>query len=131
MVFSYKSDLVLKVNTILIVLAISSKVTGYKNSSPIMETIYWCKFEVFGRVQGVFFRKYTEKQANILGVRGWCKNTKEGTVKGELEGPLGPLNEMKHWLQAEGSPHSKIEKVIFSQNMESENYRFNGFSIRD
>jgi acylphosphatase len=29
-----------------------------------------CDFEVFGKVQGVYFRKYTEKQAIILGLRG-------------------------------------------------------------
>ena len=27
-------------------------------------------FEVFGKVQGVFFRKYTQKKGNELGLRG-------------------------------------------------------------
>jgi acylphosphatase len=43
-------------------------------------------FEVFGRVQGVNFRAYTAKNAKQLGLRGWCMNTKQGTVAGELEG---------------------------------------------
>lgn len=30
----------------------------------------FCEFEVFGKVQGVYFRKYTERQAIILGLRG-------------------------------------------------------------
>lgn len=46
------------------------------------------------RFQGVFFRKYTEKQAQHLGLRGWCMNTAEGTVKGQLEGSQNELNEM-------------------------------------
>ena len=33
-------------------------------------------YEVFGRVQGVFFRKYTAKQANALKLNGWIMNTK-------------------------------------------------------
>ena len=36
-----------------------------------------CSFEVFGKVQGVFFRKYTKQQAQALGVTGWCRNTAE------------------------------------------------------
>lgn len=45
-------------------------------------------------IKGVFFRKYTQKQAQLLGLRGWCMNTNEGTVKGQLEGPQNELNEM-------------------------------------
>ncbi|KAK7086906.1 Acylphosphatase-1, partial [Halocaridina rubra] len=43
-------------------------------------------FEVFGMVQGVFFRKHTQKQAKKLELKGWCKNTQQGTVSGQLEG---------------------------------------------
>lgn len=77
--------------------------------------LYALDFEVFGKVQGnsvnlftiflninsnintilgVFFRKYTEKQANSLGLKGWCMNTDTGTVRGQLEGPQNELNEM-------------------------------------
>ena len=33
-------------------------------------------YEVFGRVQGVFFRKFTNDKAKNLGLRGWVKNTR-------------------------------------------------------
>ncbi|EDV93500.1 GH18239 [Drosophila grimshawi] len=95
-----------------------------------MSGLYSCGFEVFGRVQGVFFRKYTEKQANQLGVRGWCMNTRDDTVKGILEAPLAPLNEMKHWLQTTGSPSSRIDKAVFTETKEISNYNFNDFSIK-
>ncbi|XP_061393786.1 acylphosphatase-2 [Musca vetustissima] len=87
-------------------------------------------FEVFGKVQGVFFRKYTEKQANHLGLRGWCMNTSEGTVKGQLEGPQNELNEMKHWLQNKGSPSSRIDKAEFSEMKPIEDYSFQSFGIK-
>jgi acylphosphatase len=45
------------------------------------------RYEVFGRVQGVFFRKYTQKEAIRLGIVGWVKNTPQGTVEGEAQGP--------------------------------------------
>ena len=38
-------------------------------------------FEVFGKVQGVFFRKYTQRQAVELGVRGWIMNTRYVLIK--------------------------------------------------
>ena len=43
------------------------------SSAPLVR----CSFEVFGKVQGVFFRKYTKAQAQALGVTGWCRNTAE------------------------------------------------------
>ncbi|XP_023293513.2 acylphosphatase-2 [Lucilia cuprina] len=87
-------------------------------------------FEVFGKVQGVFFRKYTEKQAKLLDLRGWCMNTADGTVKGQLEGPQNELNEMKYWLQNKGSPSSRIDKAVFSEIRPIENYTFQTFGIK-
>ncbi|XP_034661520.1 acylphosphatase-2-like isoform X1 [Drosophila subobscura] len=99
-------------------------------SSTLAKSLFACDFEVFGRVQGVFFRKHTERQANRLGVRGWCMNTRKGTVKGQLEAPLPQLNEMKNWLETKGSPSSIIEKATFTAAKEIPDYTFNGFSIK-
>ncbi|XP_018516253.1 acylphosphatase-2 isoform X2 [Lates calcarifer] len=44
-------------------------------------------FEIFGHVQGVCFRMYTEKQGLQLGLVGWVKNTYSGTVVGQVQGP--------------------------------------------
>ena len=38
--------------------------------------------------------KNTEEAAKRLGIRGWCMNTREGTVKGVIEGEEKPFNEM-------------------------------------
>ncbi|KAH7647228.1 acylphosphatase [Cryptosporidium bovis] len=83
-----------------------------------MHDIQRCKFEVFGKVQGVYFRKYTSNKANELGVFGWCSNTPEDTVVGELEGPRNKIQEMIRFLENEGSPNSVIEKCIVS-NLQS------------
>ncbi|EDW97409.2 acylphosphatase-2 [Drosophila yakuba] len=98
--------------------------------SGVAKQLFACNFEVFGRVQGVFFRKYTEQEAKRLGVRGWCMNTRDETVKGQLEAPLAELNEMKHWLQSKGSPSSKISKAEFSPAQEIEAYTFTSFAIK-
>ncbi|VEN43387.1 unnamed protein product [Callosobruchus maculatus] len=58
------------------------------------EKLLSVNFEVYGRVQGVFFRKYTEKEANKLGLKGWCMNTSQGTVKGIIEGTPSKVDEI-------------------------------------
>ncbi|KAE8749951.1 hypothetical protein FOCC_FOCC003423 [Frankliniella occidentalis] len=82
------------------------------------------EFEVYGRVQGVFFRKYTQKQGKELGLRGWCMNTPKGTVLGQLEGEVQQVEKMKYWLQRTGSPESSIDKAEFRNVKEIESYTF-------
>ncbi|XP_026292331.1 acylphosphatase-2-like isoform X3 [Frankliniella occidentalis] len=88
------------------------------------------EFEVYGRVQGVFFRKYTQKQGKELGLRGWCMNTPKGTVLGQLEGEVQQVEKMKYWLQRTGSPESSIDKAEFRNVKEIESYTFTSFEIR-
>ncbi|XP_064551375.1 acylphosphatase-2 [Drosophila montana] len=92
--------------------------------------IYSTMFEIFGRVQGVYFRKHTQIKAKQLGLNGWCMNTKEGTVKGIMEGPQDMISEMRLWLQHKGSPRSIIEKAVFTSNEPIPTYNFNAFTIR-
>ncbi|XP_062346573.1 acylphosphatase-2 isoform X7 [Cinclus cinclus] len=56
-------------------------------------------YEVFGRVQGVCFRMYTEQEAKKLGVVGWVKNTSQGTVTGQVQGPEEKVNEMEYCVR--------------------------------
>lgn len=38
--------------------------------------------------------QYTEQEANRLGLKGWCMNTRQDTVKGILEGSPTSVNQM-------------------------------------
>ncbi|XP_038607781.1 acylphosphatase-2 isoform X3 [Tachyglossus aculeatus] len=51
-------------------------------------------YEVSGRVQGVCFRMYTESEAKKMGLVGWVKNTRQGTVIGQVQGPVEKVNSM-------------------------------------
>jgi len=86
------------------------------------------KFRVHGKVQGVFFRANTEKKAASLGLKGWVRNVKDGTVQGVAEGDPPKLAEMKHWLEKVGSPHSVIEKCDF-EDYSIEELQFEGFYV--
>ena len=54
------------------------------------------KFEVFGKVQGVFFRASTQEFANSIGIRGWVQNTQRSTVIGEGEGNAEQVDKFKY-----------------------------------
>ncbi|NXY68902.1 ACYP2 protein, partial [Glareola pratincola] len=85
-------------------------------------------YEVFGRVQGE--DAYTEEEARKLGVVGWVKNTSQGTVTGQVQGPEDKVNAMKSWLSKVGSPSSRIDRTSFSNEKEISKLDFSGFSTR-
>ncbi|KAM8834352.1 acylphosphatase-1 isoform X2 [Synchiropus splendidus] len=86
-------------------------------------------YEVFGRVQGVFFRKYTQAEGKKLGLVGWVQNTSAGTVKGQLQGKRSGVEEMQAWLKSTGSPKSKIQKAEFRNEKTVERLDHSSFDI--
>ncbi|XP_035982218.1 acylphosphatase-2 [Fundulus heteroclitus] len=87
-------------------------------------------FEIFGHVQGVCFRMYTEKEGLRLGLVGWVKNTHGGTVVGQVQGPADQVEEMKVWLSKEGSPTSRITKAKFTNQKAIDTVEMSGFKTR-
>ncbi|XP_006727658.1 acylphosphatase-2 isoform X1 [Leptonychotes weddellii] len=87
-------------------------------------------YEVFGRVQGVCFRMYTEGEAKKIGVVGWVKNTSKGTVTGQVQGPEEKVNSMMSWLSKVGSPSSRIDRTNFSNEKTISKLEYSNFSIR-
>ena len=65
---------------------------------------------VYGHVQGVYFRDYTEQEATRLGVTGWVANQSDGTVKVVAEGADAALNQLVEWLHT-GSPLARVDWV--------------------
>ena len=65
---------------------------------------------VRGRVQGVFFRSSTQREAKRLGLTGWVKNLADGTVEVVAEGEDEALRELLGWLQR-GPTAARVERV--------------------
>jgi acylphosphatase len=65
---------------------------------------------VGGRVQGVFFRKSTQQQAQQLGVAGYAKNLPDGRVEVMAVGEPDAVNALMKWLW-QGSPASHVTNV--------------------
>lgn len=49
---------------------------------------------VRGRVQGVGFRAYAEREAGRFGLDGWVRNRRDGTVEAVLAGEAAAVDRM-------------------------------------
>jgi acylphosphatase len=63
-----------------------------------------------GRVQGVCFRDYTQRQAHQLNLCGWVRNKSDGSVEAILRGADSDLAAMLEWLK-QGSPMSRVDDI--------------------
>lgn len=67
---------------------------------------------VYGIVQGVFFRYTTRKIARKLGLTGNVKNMPDGSVFIKAEGPEDKLFEFLEFSK-KGPKHAKVESVNY------------------
>jgi len=49
---------------------------------------------IWGQVQGVWFRGWAESEAKALGLFGWVRNRKDGTVEALFIGPCTAVETM-------------------------------------
>ena len=77
---------------------------------------------VIGRVQGVFFRDYTRRTAQKLGITGWVKNCSDGSVELQASGSNKQLDALISWLYI-GSPNAKVQKVDAKEISPKQTYR--------
>ena len=65
---------------------------------------------VTGRVQGVSFRYYAEREAARLGVAGWGCNEPNGSVAAHVEGDPGAVEAFVRWCH-DGPRLAYVERV--------------------
>ncbi|MFC1566180.1 acylphosphatase [Candidatus Neomarinimicrobiota bacterium] len=81
---------------------------------------------VTGKVQGVWFRDFVKKNANIQNLNGWVKNNPDGTVVAAIEGEKEIINKLIEQIKI-GSLLSQVDDVKVSwQPFEN---KFNSFKI--
>ena len=81
---------------------------------------------VQGRVQGVWFRGATEEQARALGVDGWVRNRRNGSVEAVFEGPPPAVDALVAWCR-QGPRFAQVEAL---QVTEEPAEALRGFVIR-
>jgi acylphosphatase len=63
-----------------------------------------------GRVQGVGFRAFIEMNAHELGLEGWVRNRRDGSVEAVFQGASDAVANMLQRCQ-EGPPASRVTGV--------------------
>lgn len=82
---------------------------------------------VSGRVQGVWFRDSTRREAGRLGVRGWVANLPDGRVEAVFEGPEEVVIKIVDYVRT-GPPNARVQSVEMER--QSATGEFSSFEIR-
>lgn len=72
------------------------------------------RFLVYGRVQGVGFRWFVEREAHILGIAGWVRNNSDGAVEVFAQGTVDQLSGLRQRLQ-QGPRAARVDSVEESE----------------
>ncbi len=86
------------------------------------------RFIVFGKVQGVYYRKFIAQGARKRQIQGYVRNLLDGTV--EVVAVLFDEDlESFRQLLKEGSPLSHVERIEM-ELLEEDDLLYDGFEIR-
>lgn len=80
---------------------------------------------IFGQVQGVGFRYRFGEEAQRLGISGWVRNRRGGSVEAMIAGTPEALQVLTAWARL-GPPSARVERIEVSA-AEGE---FVGFELR-
>jgi len=81
---------------------------------------------IYGRVQGVGYRYSMYYAAKNLGITGWVRNCRDGTVEAVAQGPEGAVNSFIEWAH-QGPDLAKIDRVEVKEGTGE----FPDFSVRE
>ncbi len=81
--------------------------------------------EIFGLVQGVGFRYHFSEQAQWLGISGWGRNRRGGSVEAMIAGTPEAVEAMLTWARR-GPAAARVERIDVSETEGA----FSGFELR-
>jgi acylphosphatase len=84
------------------------------------------QLRIEGRVQGVGYRAFVEAHAVELGLDGWVRNRRDGSVEAVLQGSAETIEAMLD-LCREGPPAAAVSRVeVIGEGVGA----FRGFEVR-
>jgi acylphosphatase len=85
-------------------------------------------FLIQGRVQGVGFRWFVQREAAELELRGWVRNTEDGDVEVMAAGDAGNLDELRVSLRR-GPRGARVDRIVEHALAENEAENLTSFQI--
>lgn len=85
-------------------------------------------YQVEGRVQGVGFRWFVQREAAEIGLRGWVRNTQDGHVEAVAAGSPEQIDELEAVLR-KGSRGSRVDRIRIHNLQEDEAAGLHEFAI--
>jgi acylphosphatase len=74
------------------------------------EALKCVRLRITGRVQGVWYRGWTVDQARALGLDGWVRNRRDGSVEAVVSGPAERVDELIARCHV-GPPSALVDRV--------------------
>jgi acylphosphatase len=68
------------------------------------------RLAIRGRVQGVGYRYSMAAEAARLGLSGWVRNRRDGSVEALVQGPAPAVEAIRRWA-AQGPPSAEVSAV--------------------
>lgn len=84
---------------------------------------------ITGRVQGVGYRWSMAQQAQALGITGWVRNRRDGSVEALVSGPADAVQALIDWARR-GPELSRVEGVAVQEAL-GEAEELDGFVQRE
>ena len=75
------------------------------------------KLRIHGEVQGVFYRAWSAETARGLGVRGWVRNRRDGTVEMLVQGEEEAVKRLIERCR-QGPPAARVERIDIEDSAE-------------
>jgi acylphosphatase len=85
-------------------------------------------FLIQGRVQGVGFRWFVQREASELELSGWVRNTEDGDVEVVAAGDAVDLDELRASLRR-GPRGARVDRLVEHHLNENEAESLNSFQI--
>ncbi len=81
---------------------------------------------IYGRVQGVYYREFTRRQAERLDLTGWVRNLRDRSVEVVAEGQKDRLEQLLERLKI-GPPGARVDDITVEWRAHTG--KFHDFSV--
>jgi acylphosphatase len=84
---------------------------------------------ISGRVQGVGYRVSLVAMASQLGLKGWVRNRRDGSVEAVIQGDEKAVEDLCAWALT-GPPNARVDEVQSSEADSANLGPYVGFHVR-